>query len=46
MTGEAVLKIEKLSFAYEKTNVLKDITFEGNLGEILVIAGPNGSGFW
>ena len=44
MTGEAVLKIEKLSFAYEKTNVLKDITFEGNLGEILVIAGPNGSG--
>lgn len=44
MTGEVVLKMENLSFAYEKTNVLEDINLEGNLGEILVIAGPNGSG--
>ena len=39
-----ILKVENLTYAYDKTNVLEDVTFEGNLGELLVIAGPNGSG--
>ena len=40
----AVLEIKELSYAYDKTNVLEQVSFEGYPGELLVLAGPNGSG--
>lgn len=38
------LNINKLSFNYAGTQVLKDIELEVGLGEMLSIVGPNGSG--
>jgi iron complex transport system ATP-binding protein len=39
-----MLKIEKLNFAYDKENVLKNLSAEIKSGELLGIIGPNGSG--
>lgn len=39
-----ILKINDISYAYEKSNVLENVSFEGKINEVLVIAGPNGSG--
>lgn len=38
------LKVDKLGFSYEKTPILKDISFETNSGEITCLLGPNGTG--
>jgi iron complex transport system ATP-binding protein len=38
------LTINKLSFKYDGTQVLKDVDLEVKLGEMLSIVGPNGSG--
>lgn len=38
------LKINKLSFNYASVNILKDVEFAVDAGEILSIVGPNGSG--
>ena len=38
------LKINKLSFSYNSTPILKDVELEVGLGEMLCIVGPNGSG--
>lgn len=38
------IKIEKISFGYNGTPVLKDITFEASGGDMLAIIGQNGSG--
>ena len=38
------LTINKLSFNYAATSILKDIELEVGLGEVLSIVGPNGSG--
>lgn len=38
------LEAHKLSFAYGKTSILKDISFTLNHGEILGVIGPNGAG--
>lgn len=38
------LTINKLSFNYASTSILKDIELEVGLGEVLSIVGPNGSG--
>ncbi len=38
------LSIKQLSFSYGKTEILKDISFSLNTGEILGIIGPNGAG--
>ena len=38
------LKIQHLDFSYGKRDVLSDVSFEANKGEILAVLGPNGSG--
>ncbi|MBA2873502.1 metal ABC transporter ATP-binding protein [Thermaerobacillus caldiproteolyticus] len=44
MKGEDILKIEHVSFRYEKENVLEDITFSVPKGAFVGLVGPNGSG--
>ena len=43
-SGENILKIEDLSFAYEEEKVLDGINLEIDKGEIISIVGPNGAG--
>ncbi|MEA1959887.1 MAG: ABC transporter ATP-binding protein [Bacillota bacterium] len=38
------LKVENLSFAYEKKAVFENISLEVNSGEIVCVLGPNGTG--
>ncbi|WP_027624011.1 ABC transporter ATP-binding protein [Clostridium lundense] len=38
------LQVNKLGFSYEKTPILKNISFETNSGEITCLLGPNGTG--
>ena len=38
------MKVQHLDFSYGKRNVLSDVSFEANGGEILAVLGPNGSG--
>ncbi|MDZ7267354.1 MAG: ABC transporter ATP-binding protein/permease [candidate division KSB1 bacterium] len=38
------IRYENVSFAYEQTAVLQDISFEVRKGEILAIVGPSGAG--
>lgn len=44
MKTEEVLKVEHVSFRYEKENVLEDVTFSVRKGAFLGLVGPNGSG--
>ena len=39
-----MIKINNITFAYEKTPVLTDVSFDINTGDWLGILGPNGSG--
>ena len=39
-----MLEIKELNFSYGKTNILKDISFTANPGEMTVLLGANGSG--
>ena len=39
-----ILEIEALNFAYKKENVLKNIDFSAQKGELITLIGPNGSG--
>lgn len=39
-----MLTVEKLSFSYEKKEVLKDLSFSLKKGEILAVMGPSGCG--
>lgn len=43
-SGENILKIENLSFAYEKEKILDRINLTIDKGEIISIVGPNGAG--
>lgn len=43
-SGENILKIENLSFAYEEEKVLDSINLTIDKGEIISIVGPNGAG--
>ena len=38
------LSVRKLTFAYKKTPVLSDVSFDAEPGELLAILGPNGVG--
>jgi phospholipid/cholesterol/gamma-HCH transport system ATP-binding protein len=42
--GEAVIRVENLSVAYDDKTILKDINFEVRRGEVLFIAGESGGG--
>ena len=43
--AEKILKVEHLKKSYDgKTNVLDDISFEIEKGEVVVIVGPSGCG--
>jgi len=44
MASRAVLEVKKVSKAYEKNEVLKEVTFAVKEGEITALVGPNGSG--
>lgn len=44
MGKEKLLEINHIKKIYEKTEILKDITFEINKGEVVVIIGPSGCG--
>lgn len=44
MKTEEVLKVEHVSFRYEKENVLEDVTFSVPKGAFVGLVGPNGSG--
>lgn len=41
---EHLLEVKNLSFAYDKRNILQDISFQLKNGEILFLLGPNGCG--
>ncbi|WP_311481388.1 ABC transporter ATP-binding protein [uncultured Anaerococcus sp.] len=43
-TGEEIIKIENLSFAYEDENILENLSLNIDKGEIISILGPNGAG--
>lgn len=39
-----MIKVSDLTFAYDKTKVLEDISFEIGKGELVAVLGPNGAG--
>ena len=43
-SGEEVIKIENLTFSYERENILENLRLEIDKGEIISILGPNGAG--
>jgi len=42
--NKPILKLDKVSLAFEKRQILQDISFEINKGEIFGMLGPNGVG--
>jgi branched-chain amino acid transport system ATP-binding protein len=43
-SGEAVLRVEDLTIAYDSVTAVNDVTFDVRAGEIVAIIGPNGAG--
>jgi len=44
LNESTVLTVDKLQIAYEDDQVISDLSFTVNKGEILIILGPNGAG--
>jgi phospholipid/cholesterol/gamma-HCH transport system ATP-binding protein len=42
--SDAIIRVERVTAAYDGRTVLKDVTFDVRRGEVLVIAGGSGSG--
>ena len=42
--GDAIIRVENFTAAYDDHVILKDVAFEGHRGEIFVILGGSGSG--
>ena len=42
--GDLVLRFQKVNFSYGDNQVLKDVSFDLQPGDILGIVGPNGTG--
>ena len=42
--SEHIVKVEKLSVAFNGNQILKDLSFEVKKGEIMAVVGPNGAG--
>lgn len=43
-TGEEIIRIDNLTFAYEEENILENLSLKLDKGEIISILGPNGAG--
>jgi zinc transport system ATP-binding protein len=41
---ETIIKLDDVSFSYEDTPILKDVSFQVKKGEFMGIFGPNGGG--
>ncbi|MCH2311589.1 MAG: ABC transporter ATP-binding protein [SAR202 cluster bacterium] len=39
-----MIKVDALEFAYGKQQVISDLSFEANVGEVIAVVGPNGCG--
>ena len=39
-----MLKVNTLKFAYGKHQVIRDLSFEAQTGEVIAVVGPNGCG--
>jgi len=42
--AEAILKVENLNVSFDKEEIIKDLSFRVEKGEVLIILGPNGAG--
>ena len=42
--GDLVLRFEKVNFSYDDNQVIRDVSFDMQPGEILGVVGPNGTG--
>ena len=43
-SGEAAIRLDRVSFAYGETEVLKNVSLEARRGEIVALVGPSGAG--
>ncbi len=44
MSNGPILKVENLNVAFNSTEVIKDLSFQVNKGDIMAVVGPNGAG--
>jgi energy-coupling factor transport system ATP-binding protein len=44
MVGDVLLRVDSLSFNYDRNPALRDVSFSGHAGEVIALIGRNGSG--
>jgi energy-coupling factor transport system ATP-binding protein len=44
LSGEELLRFDSVTFRYDRTTALRDITLAGHAGEVIALIGRNGSG--